>query len=96
MHDCGELTAHELLWYEPESVPFEQVLVSCVQVEPYPTDDDLYAVTDCPLVIALPFQLQDAVVVFVVACPELACDEPACPEEFEGVEFAFVFPSPLI
>ncbi len=40
VHAAAVATGHGLNWYEPESVPFEQVLVSCVQMEPYATDPD--------------------------------------------------------
>ena len=39
VHDVAEPTEHELLVYEPESVPFEHDRVCDIHEEPYATED---------------------------------------------------------
>ena len=49
VHEAAVPTVQEGAVYEPESVPFEQIRSWPVQLWPYGTVDDWYAVTEEPL-----------------------------------------------
>lgn len=60
-HDAAVATLHAELVYVPLNTPLVHVRVCATdeQSEPYGTEEDWYAVTDCPLGIVCPSQVQE-------------------------------------